>query len=259
MAFIDAHCHLDFARFDGVLGEELARARELGVAGAVIPGVRRADWPRVRAVAQAHAGLWYCLGVHPWYVEEHRAQDLAVLERELAERPEHFVGIGECGLDRLRGDLATQLPWFEAQARLAMRHDLPLVVHSVRTHDEVHGLLRRLQWSGRTLIHGFSGSYQQASKLVDLGCCIGVGGAVTYPRAHKTRQAIARLPAECLVLETDAPDMSPQGVPAHHNSPVHLPRVFDALAGLRNEPREALAEVILTTTRRLFGLPGAGT
>ena len=141
MRMIDAHCHFDFPRFDGQRGRMLGQARALGVLGVVIPGVRRPDWLRVREVAGVHPGLWYCLGIHPWFVKEHREEDLQALEDQLAERPERCVGLGECGLDRLHGTLDEQQPWFERQVAIAARQELPLIIHSVKTHDEVHATL----------------------------------------------------------------------------------------------------------------------
>ena len=258
MQLIDAHCHFDFPQFDGRRETELERARSHGVSRLVIPGVRRPDWSRVRQTALAHEGLFYCLGIHPWFVDEHSEQDLAALEQLLTSKPVCCVAIGECGLDRLRGSLKAQWPWFEAQVSLASELNMPLVIHSVKTHDEVHGLLNRRQWTGRALIHGFSGSFRQAEKLVDLGCFIGVGGVITHPRARKTRDAIARLPTESLVLETDAPDMAPEGVPPGQNSPVYLPQILDILAEIRRVEPEALAQALKANVSRLYGWSAAG-
>ncbi|WP_417566052.1 TatD family hydrolase [Marinobacter sp.] len=258
MQLIDAHCHFDFPQFDGRREIELQRARSRGVRHLVIPGVRRPDWARVRQTALAHNGLFYCLGIHPWYVDEHSEEDLAALEQLLKSKPERCVAIGECGLDRLKGSLEAQRPWFEAQVTLATELNMPLVIHSVKAHDEVHHLLNGKQWSGQALIHGFSGSYQQAEKLVGLGCFIGVGGVITHPRARKTRDAIARLPAESLVLETDAPDMAPEGVRPGQNSPVYLPQILGALAQIRGVEPEVLAQVLGRNVSRLFGWPAVG-
>ncbi|MEQ5817541.1 TatD family hydrolase [Marinobacter sp. NFXS11] len=258
MRLIDAHCHFDFPQFDDRRDNELEQGRSRGLSGLVIPGVRRPDWDRVRDTALAHEGLFYCLGIHPWFVEEHSEADLAELRRRLEGQPECCLGIGECGLDRLKGNLERQWPWFEAQVDLARELNLPLVIHSVKTHDEVHGLLNRRQWHGRALIHGFSGSFQQAAKLVDLGCFIGVGGVITHPRARKTRDAIARLPLKALVLETDAPDMAPEGVPQGENSPRYLPDILDALAELRGASPEQLAPALLDNVSRLYGWATAG-
>lgn len=252
MELIDAHCHFDFPQFDGDHAAVLAEAGRLGVSQLVIPGVRRADWGRVITLARQFSEVFYCLGIHPWFVGEHQTGDLEELRSLLSQRDEGCVGLGECGLDRLRGSLAEQMPWFEQQVALAIDLDLPLVVHSVRCHDEVASVLRRQQVVVPVLVHGFAGSYEQAARLVDLGCYIGIGGVITYARASKTRGAIARLPLDCLVLETDAPDMPPVGVAQGDNSPIRLPGIFEALAELRSESSSQLGEALLANTRRLY-------
>ncbi len=252
MKLVDAHCHFDFPQFDGVRDKTLEAASRDHLAGLVIPGVRRADWGRVRSTALAHEGLYYCLGIHPWFVAEHSSRDLEQLEQIIQTRPERFVAIGECGLDRLHGTMEDQYPWFEAQIELALKNGLPLVIHSVKTHDEVHATLRRKNWVGRALLHGFSGSYQQAEKLIGQGCFIGVGGVITHPRARKTRDTVARLPLEALVLETDAPDMAPEGVQAGANSPAYLRQILECLAGIRGESVDHVASVIFANTRQLY-------
>lgn len=253
MKLVDAHCHFDFPRFDGCRSNELDVASESGLVGLVIPGVRRPDWARVRDTALAYSGLYYCLGIHPWYVGAHSSEDLESLEQLLSMRPERCVAVGECGLDRLHGEISVQLPWFDAQIELASKLKFPLIIHSVKAHDDVHAALRRGNWGGRALVHGFSGSYQQAIKLVDQGCFIGVGGVITHPRARKTRDAVARLPLESLVLETDAPDMAPAGVEASANSPVYLRRILDCLSEIRGEKPDYLAPALFANTRLLYG------
>ncbi|MGO1462060.1 MAG: TatD family hydrolase [Marinobacter sp.] len=255
MKLVDAHCHFDFQQFDGRRFDELEAAHSQCVVGLVIPGVRRADWNRVRVTALAHSGLYYCLGIHPWFVEEHSSTDLESLEQILSQRPERCVALGECGLDRLHGDMSVQAPWFDAQIELASSLGLPLIIHSVKAHDDVYVRLKRKGWHGRALVHGFSGSYQQAAKLVDRGCFIGVGGVITHRRASKTRDAVARLPLESLVLETDAPDMAPEGVEAGANSPFYLRRIFECLAEIRDEHPEDLASALLANTHLLYDRP----
>lgn len=253
MRLIDAHCHFDFPCFDQERASILEEARQLGLSHLVIPGVRRPDWPRVSRIASEYRGIYYCLGIHPWYVGEHFPEDLKALEESLRSRPDHCVALGECGLDRLHGSLSEQFPWFEAQVDIAASVHLPLVVHSVRTHDEVAEVLKRKRVAGRVLVHGFSGSYQQACKLIDLGCFIGVGGLVTQSRARKTRDVLARLPADSLILETDAPDMAPQGVEQGRNSPVYLGRILAALAEVRKVGSDSLGQAMLCNVQRFYG------
>lgn len=254
MEFVDAHCHFDFPAFDGHRHSVLERARHDGLTALVIPGVKSATWQRVRETADQFGDVYYCLGLHPWFVSEHQQSDLEELERALSsQRPVKCIALGECGLDRVHGDLEQQYPWFEAQVDIAARTGIPLVIHSVKTHDEVYAILRRRQPSGSVLVHGFSGSYEQAVKLIDLGCFIGIGGVITHPRARKTRSTVARLPLDALVLETDAPDMPPEGVSKGRNSPAYLHGIFDALAGLRREAQEELEQSLLKNVRALYG------
>jgi TatD DNase family protein len=193
------------------------------------------------------------LGIHPWYIDEHTTDDLQQLRDHFAVTNEPCVGVGECGLDRLRGSLREQMPWFEAQVEIAADYNRTLVIHSVKTHDEVVEVLKASNWTGRALIHGFSGSYQQATKLIDLGCMLGVGGVITHASGGKTRDTLMRVPASALVLETDAPDMAPAGVKKGENSPQHLPAILRELALLRGVAESELAAVLFENSCRLYG------
>lgn len=250
---VDAHCHFDYACFDGKRAQLLQQCESEGVGALVIPGVRVSDWQRVRDVAGADRRVSFCLGIHPWYVDEHTSADLDQLTALLARREDGCVALGECGLDRLHGSLERQLPWFESQVDIAKRLEVPLVIHSVRTHDEVGAVLRRKQVSSPVLVHGFSGSPEQARSLAGLGCYIGVGGVITYSRASKTRRAVADLPLNRLVLETDAPDMPPQGITKGANSPLYLPRVLKALCELRSESEHVIRAQLEQNARALYG------
>jgi len=255
MRLIDAHCHFEHAVFDGRRPAILAQCLELGITGLVIPSTREAEWSRVKAVAHDHDNLFYGLGLHPWWAEEHSEAHLNALAADVKRGDPQLVAIGECGLDRLKGDVTQQLPWFQAQVALARDFRMPLMIHSVRTHEDVIRVLRQTGFSGRGLLHGFSGSYQQARQLVGRGLTIGVTGVITYERARKTRDAVARLPLSSLVLETDAPDMPPAGLAKGENSPLQLTAILDALVALRQEQRGEIVAALQANARQLYGLP----
>ena len=251
ISLIDAHCHLDFPVFDGKRSAVFTGMGDAGVDRIVIPGVRRPDWQRVLDIAALDSRLSPCLGIHPWYVSEHSEDDVSLLDDWLQRNPQ-CVALGECGLDRIYGDLDEQLPLFESQVELACRRDWPLVIHSVRTHEPVMEVLNRHGVQAAAMIHAFAGSPEQATQLTRKGIYLGVGGVITYGRARKTRQAIAEAPLESLILETDAPDMPPEGVEKGTNSPLNLGRVFDALCGLRDEAPDDIAEALTRNVRQFY-------
>lgn len=209
-------------------------------------------WQAILELARTHSMLAPGLGLHPWWAARFGDEALAHMERLLGSN-HNVVAIGECGLDLKQGAPLEQQKWiFEAQIELAECYRQPLLIHSVGTHDTVLSLLRKHRFTLPFLMHGFSGSPEQAKALVRQGAFIGVSGVITYSRARKTCRVMARLPLEALVLETDAPGLPPEGVPREGNSPLNLPRILDALCALREEPRDSVVEALLFNTRRLF-------
>jgi len=140
----------------------------------------------------------------------------------------------------------------EAQLRLAKRYDLPVILHSRRTHDKLAMLLKKHALPRTGVVHGFAGSLQQAERFVQAGYKIGVGGTITYPRASKTRDVMARLPLSALLLETDAPDMPLNGFQGQPNRPEQVARVFASLCELRQEPADVIANALIHNTKALF-------
>lgn len=250
---IDAHCHFARPEFDSRREALLDQAARAGIRALVMPATRREDWPLLASLASQFSALYYAPGLHPWWAEQHRQEDFQALEQWLEQRDSRLLAIGECGLDRLKGDSTKQRPWFEGQVQLAREHRLPLLIHSVRTHEAVLSVLKAERFTGPALLHGFAGSYEQARQLVDQGLYLGVTGLITHPRARKTCDALSRAPLEALVLETDAPDMPLAGMAKGENSPLALTRILECLCELRSEPREQLVHQIGQNTERLFG------
>ena len=181
-------------------------------------------------------------------------EQMAQLEALMAQRPPKLVAVGEIGLDLYRDDpqFDRQQALLEAQLRLAKRYDLPVILHSRRTHDTLAMLLKKHALPRTGVVHGFAGSLQQAERFVQSGYKIGVGGTITYPRASKTRDVMARLPLSALLLETDAPDMPLNGFQGQPNRPEQVARVFASLCELRQEPADVIANALLDNTKALF-------
>ena len=254
--FVDTHCHFDFPPFTGNEAQSIAQAAKAGVQAIIVPAIEAANFERVLDLARSHTALYAALGLHPIVVETHQDAHLDQLEASILTAGNKLVAIGEIGLDLYRDDpqFDRQQALLDAQLKLAKRHDLPVILHSRRTHDKLAMHLKRADLPRTGVVHGFSGSLQQAQRFIELGYKIGVGGTITYPRASKTRDVMAQLPLSSLLLETDAPDMPLNGFQGQPNRPEQAARVFTTLCELRAEPAETLADALLQNTEDLFGI-----
>ena len=249
----DTHVHLDQSEYAADLPQVLARSREAGVTRWIVPAIVSAQWAVLPELHQQHNGLFYALGLHPWFLLAEEEAALVQLERWLASAPPGLVAIGECGLDaRIEVPMDLQLRFLQAQLELARAFNLPLILHSRGTHNELLALLSRYRPPAGGVIHAFSGSLQQAEQFWTLGFYLGVGGAITYERAAKTRRAFAAMPLEALLLETDGPTMPLAGYQGQRNEPGKVAQVLATLAELRGEPATQLADQIERNVDRLF-------
>lgn len=238
---IDTHCHLDADEFASDRDAVIARASDAGVAAIVVPAIAVANFEAVRGLAHAVPGVHYALGIHPLYVRDADEEDLARLREAAtgARDDPRFVAIGEIGLDLFESghDPVRQERFFAEQLRLARDLGLPVLMHVRRAQDLVLKHLRRIRpVSG--IAHAFNGSLQQASRFLEFGVALGIGGAMTYDRALQIRRLVAELPADAFVLETDAPDIPPAWIARERNEPAHLARIASEFALLRAESVE---------------------
>lgn len=250
----DTHCHFDFPPFTGDESASLALAAASGVQKIIVPAIAEEYFARVVDLALTYGAVYAALGLHPIVITQHTEQDLNRLEERLKDKMSKLVAIGEIGLDLYmpQPDLPKQQRFLDAQLALAKQYDLPVILHSRRTHDLLAMRLKKHRLPRTGVVHGFAGSLQQAQAFVALGYCIGVGGTITYARASKTRGVMAALPLNCLVLETDAPDMPLHGWQGQPNRPERAALVFQELCRLRSEPPEEIAQALCRNADTLF-------
>jgi TatD DNase family protein len=248
---IDAHSHFDDVSFEPDRRQALQRAHDAGVMQQIVPAIKAQWWPRIRQLCEQTDGLYPSYGLHPMYLSDHLEEHLDLLQ-EWVER-EHLVAIGECGLDFYIDDPQPeqQRYYFEQQLRIAAQQGLPVIIHARRSLEEVINTLRR--YAGlQGMLHSFSGSEQQARRLIDMGFYLSFGGPVTYERANRLQRLIRSLPLEAILLETDSPDQPASLHRGQRNEPAYLPEVLATVARLRQQPSELIAEQTATNTRRLF-------
>lgn len=272
--WVDTHCHLDAPEFDADRDEVIARAQAARVRLQVVPAVMPSTFEAAREAAHRCQGA-YALGTHPLYV--HQASNDAVERLEQAlhrwQDDPRLVAIGEIGLDHFVPELqddasrALQERIYSAQLEMAVRFQLPVILHVRRSADGLLKHLRRLRDVARPvpggIAHAFNGSEQQAQAFIELGFKLGFGGAMTFERALQIRRLATELPAEALVLETDSPDIPPhwlyrtaeqraQGLRSR-NEPAELPRIAETLAALRGWSLEETR--CITTANAVAALP----
>ncbi len=260
---IDTHCHLDFPVFDHDRPSLLQQAKESGFEGIIIPAVVQKDWPRViRLCEQSNLiTLNFALGLHPCFVDQHVSVDeaeLALNEAVLHSVTGRPVAVGEIGLDYFidssEDNRKKQYALFTMQLAVAKKHNLPVLLHVRKAHDEVLKCLRKVRLPKGGIVHAFSGSEQQAAQYCELGFVLGIGGSATYDRAKKLARIIRQVPLESLVLETDAPDIPPAFSRGERNTPLNLPRIAQKIAEIRGVNVAELVQQTSTNAKRVLGL-----
>lgn len=254
--WIDTHCHLDAHEFGEESSSIAERASRLDVSWIVIPAVDRANFETVARLANQQGNCTYALGIHPICVPQARQEDLDILRDAVAAamNDSRFVAIGEIGLDFFIPALCSdamrekQEYFYSEQLKIARDFGLPVLVHIRRSQDRVLKYLRRITLPGG-IAHAFNGSFQQAQAFIELGFKLGFGGAMTFPRALQIRRLATELSLDAIVLETDAPDISPVWRHPHRNSPEELPGIGNALADLRGLDAGTIAQATTANAR----------
>lgn len=247
----DTHAHLDFPQFDRDRGEILAALRAQRVAVLNV-GVDLRSSEASLALARDHGHVFAACGVHP-----HDAQSFTPeAEERLGELLRSgAVAVGECGLDFYR-DLSpreVQVSAFRAQLRLAARLELPVILHQRAAWDAFLQVLRE-EGPVRGVVHAFSGDERQACQAVGLGLYLGIGGPLTYPTNDRLRRAVAVVPADRLLIETDAPYLPPEPFRGQRNDPAKVSLVAHQLAAIQRRSGAEVAYATWENACRLFSV-----
>jgi len=268
--FTDSHCHLDDAAFSEKLPSLLARCLQHSIHRIIVPSIAPSNFESVLALCKAHHNnpirLHPGLGIHPWFLETLTEVHLERLEAKIVQQRDNIIAIGEIGLDSAivkkaadpAKNLAQQQYFFDFQLNLAKEQQLPVIVHHRQSHDKIIPFLKKYHLESSGVIHGFSGSYQQACAYLDLGFKLGIGSTITYSRAKKTIDTVKRLPLTSLLIETDAPGMplSKEVLTDTNkqqlNSPLHLNKIFEILVSIRTESANEIAAQVECNVERLF-------
>ena len=250
--YIDSHCHLDFPELANQLDDIFDRMRKNKVTHALCVSVNLEDFPKVLALAEAHAHLYASVGVHPDYpdVSEPSVDELV----RLAQHPK-IVAIGETGLDyyRLNGDLEWQRQRFRNHIRAAKECSKPLIIH---TRSAAEDTLRIMQEEGAGeaggVMHCFTESWEVAAAALELGFYISFSGIVTFKNATALKEIAKKVPLERLLIETDAPYLAPVPFRGKTNDPSLVKHVAEEIARLRGCDSAQIAHHTSSNFNNLF-------
>ncbi len=260
--FFDTHCHLTDAQFDADRDATIQRALDAGVTRILTLATDAASSRAALALAERYANVYAAVGIHPESVRAATDADLKTV-RELAAHPK-VIAIGEIGLDfywdRTTADL--QQKFFEAQLELAAELNLPTAIHDRDAHAKILETLRRRERSPqrsprddarslRGVLHAFSGDVAMAQTAFDLGYVVSFGGPITFKNNKDAPALLRALPFDKILIETDAPYLTPHPLRGKRNEPAHVKLVAQQLAALRGVSVEQAA---IQTTRNALAL-----
>ncbi len=262
-AFVDTHCHLGDAQFDGDRDEVLARTLDSGVERLVEIADDPSEWDRAVALARANPSRMRCsLGLHPYYADKFDDGFVARLKAALATAPE-AVAIGEIGLDYAKTQIPADIQKraFAALAEAGRDWNIPLVIHCRDAYQDLVPMLRERfpsPPSGRRfwgVIHCFSGTPDEALACAALGFALGADGPVTYKKNDPLREAFRQAGPDVTVLETDCPYLPPQSNRGKRNDPRALPEIAAKLAEVWSLPVDEVARRTSVNAAALFSWP----
>lgn len=253
MNFIDTHAHIHFPDYSLDPDEVLKAAAADGVSKVMCVGCTLADSRLAIDMAARHDNVWATIGLHPHGAEEYTLKDILLQEfRSLADKPK-VVAIGETGLDYYyqNSPKADQQKLLRFQLNLAQEHDLPLVFHVRQAFSDFFAILDDFE-GVRGVVHSFTGTIDEMSEILRRGLYIGLNGIMTFTTEVEQLEMAKQVPLSNLLMETDAPFLTPKPFRGTICQPKHIRVTAEFLAVLRDESLEELARQTTKNAQNLF-------
>jgi TatD DNase family protein len=253
MRFSDTHCHLYLNDFENDISIVIRRARDAGVIACYLPNI---DSSSIADMLRLEAGFpGFChamMGLHPCSVKENYKDELALVKDWLSKRP--FAAVGEIGLD-FHWDktfVPQQYEAFRLQIRWAREIQLPIVIHSRDSIQECIDVVKENQDGDlKGIFHCFTGSYESALRIIDLGFYLGIGGVLTYKNSG-LEETISKIDLKHIVLETDAPYLTPVPFRGKRNESAYLKYVLEKLSEIKGIPASEIADITTENSNMIF-------
>lgn len=255
MTLIDTHCHLYAEEFAASIEQVIQRAEKAGIKKFYLPAIDSAATEAMLSLEQHFPGKCIAMmGLHPCYVKENYRDELALVQDWLSKRK--FAAVGEIGLDHYwdKTFVKEQEEAFRLQIEWSLQYNLPIVIHTRNAMQETINIVKEYAPRGaRGIFHCFSGSLESAREIIKTGFYLGIGGVVTYPKAGLA-EVLEQINLEHLVLETDAPYLTPVPFRGKRNESSYLTYVVEKIAAAKNVSVEDVARATTANAEKIFGL-----
>jgi TatD DNase family protein len=254
MQIIDTHTHIYLPDFKDDIEDVLQRAATLGVTQLLLPAIDSQTHEAMLALQAKYPQCISMMGLHPCSVASTVNEELAIVEGYL--KSQKFVAVGEIGLDFYwdKTFATQQYLAFETQMQWGLQYGLPIAIHTRNAMQETINTVKPFALKGlKGVFHCFSGSYESAKQIIDLGFLLGIGGVVTYKNAG-VKEVLQKIPLEHIVLETDAPYLTPVPHRGKRNEPSYLEYVINTLCAIYSKTSEEIAESSYYQANKLFSL-----
>ena len=251
----DSHAHLDDEQFDGDRDALIRSLPARGVSCVLNAGDSLASSGRAVELAEKYDFIYAAVGIHPHGAVRMQEEDLKALA-ELAKHPK-VVAIGEIGLDYHYDNPPRdiQKKRFIDQLKLSSEENLPVIIHDREAHGDTLDILKSHRPArGKCVMHSYSGSWEMAKVLLDMGCFLSIGGPVTFKNAGKAVEIAEKIPLESLLIETDSPYLTPHPYRGHRNDPGMVRLVAERIAQIRGMEYDEVARITLENACRFFGI-----
>ena len=253
----DSHCHLDYPHLFDQLTDVVKRAENNQVKYFLTICTTLESFEKIKLIMQRYRNIYGTFGIHPHESKNHANVDLKFIINT-KKKYKKIIGIGETGLDFYynHSDKKIQIESFIEHIHAASELDIPLIVHSRNAEKDTFEILKRERQNSnlKILLHCFTGSYDFAKKLIDLNCNISVSGIITFKNSIELTKTISLIPKENLLVETDAPYLSPIPYRGKFNEPSYIIHTIEKLAQIKKTTKEEIISITTNNFKKLFNL-----
>ena len=252
---IDSHCHLDYPELYENLDDVMYRAKKKNVLRLLSISTKLESIEKISLICKKYDQVSGTIGIHPHESKNYNNVDANLLVKEV-KKNNKIIGIGETGLDfyYMNSDKTSQVKLFQEHIDAAHQLDIPIIVHTRNAEKETYEILKKKvdKENIKVLIHCFTGSYEFARKLIDLGCYISLSGIITFNNSDELVQTASQLPLEKLLIETDSPFLAPIPFRGKTNEPSYIEFISKKLASIKKTTFENINKNTTDNFKKLF-------